>query len=149
MTSKSSSKPGSRAFAAFWNDYRLELGPTSVGAIIAAEEGSQDEPVSPFDPVGLVMTVPAWHFALMPITDIQTCEAKIENVWRSISVAEAKGVYVMSPKRCPSCHGAVVLSGSYAESGRRRFTHRKAHTGCPLDPKRYSGTPLRHPQALA
>jgi hypothetical protein len=85
----------------------------------------------------------------MPSPDPQTCEARIEGVWRLISATEAKGVYVMSPKRCPSCHGAVVLSGSYAESGRRRFTHRKAHTGCPLDPKRYIGTPSPHPQAIA
>lgn len=77
-----------------------------------------------------------------------TCEAKIEGIWRSIGLAEAKGIYAKAMKRCPSCHGAVVLSGSYAESGRRRFTHRKAHTGCPLDPKRYSGTPSLHPKAL-
>jgi hypothetical protein len=85
----------------------------------------------------------------MTMPDSQTCDAKIEGAWRSISAAEAKGVYAMTLKRCPSCHGAVVLSGSYAEQGRRKFAHRKAHTGCPLDPKRYSGTPSRHPQALA
>jgi len=78
----------------------------------------------------------------------QTCEAKIDGVWRSISIAEAKSVYVMALKRCPSCHGAVVLSGSYADNGTRQFSHRRVHTGCPWDPKRYSGTPSRHPQAL-
>jgi len=84
----------------------------------------------------------------MSTPDAQTCEAKIEGVWRSIGVAEAKSAYVMALKRCPSCHGAVVLSGSYAENGSRRFSHRRVHTGCPLDPKRYSGTPSPHPQVL-
>lgn len=89
-----------------------------------------------------------WHHAAMTRPDPQTCEAKIEGVWRSISVAEAKGIYAVAPKRCPSCHGAVVLSGSYAENGRRKFSHRRAHNGCRLDPKRYSGAPAVHPQAL-
>ncbi|TXM97287.1 hypothetical protein FV242_31960 [Methylobacterium sp. WL64] len=84
----------------------------------------------------------------MTTSDPGTCEAKIGGIWRSISLAEAKGVYAMAQKRCPSCHGAVVLSGSYAESGRRRLAHRKAHTGCPLDLKRYTGQPSPHPQAL-
>ncbi len=83
---------------------------------------------------------------LSPVNPI--CEAKTGGVWHPISIAEAKGAYVMAPKRCPSCHGAVVLTGSYAEHGRRKFAHRKAHTGCPMDPKRYSGTPSPHPQAL-
>ncbi|MHC2106459.1 hypothetical protein [Methylobacterium sp. CM6246] len=85
----------------------------------------------------------------MTTPDPQICEAKIEGAWRSINVAEAKGVYVMSPKRCPSCHGAVVLSGSYAEGGRRKFTHRKGHNGCPLLPARFNGMLSPHPQALA
>jgi hypothetical protein len=85
----------------------------------------------------------------MTTLDAQTCEAKIDGAWRSISATEAKSVYVMAPKRCPSCHGAVVLSGSYSAIGSRRFSHRRVHTGCPQDPKRYSGTPSLHPQALA
>lgn len=84
----------------------------------------------------------------MATLDDQICEAKINGDWRSISIAEAKSAYVMAPKRCPYCHGVVVLSGSYAENGRRRFAHRRGHTGCPLDPKRYSGTPSPHPQAI-
>jgi hypothetical protein len=84
----------------------------------------------------------------MTLPALDTCEAKIGGAWRSISAAEAKSVYVMAPKRCPSCHGAVVLSGSYSGTGRRRFSHRRVHTGCPQDPKRYSGTPSPHPQAL-
>ena len=85
----------------------------------------------------------------MTTPDPDSCEAKINGIWRSISFAEIKGVYAMAQKRCPSCHGAVVLTGSYAESGRRRLAHRKAHTGCPLDPKRDIGTPSPHPQAIA
>ncbi|GAN50733.1 hypothetical protein ME121_4787 [Methylobacterium sp. ME121] len=84
----------------------------------------------------------------MAALDTQICEAKIEGVWRPISATEARGVYVMAPKRCPSCHGALVLYGSYAENGRRRLSHRRVHTGCPQDPNRYSGTPSLHPQAL-
>lgn len=84
----------------------------------------------------------------MATHDDQTCEAKVEGVWRLISAAEAKSAYVMAPKRCPSCHGALVVTGSYAENGRRKFAHRRGHTGCPQDPKRYSGTPSLHPQAI-
>jgi hypothetical protein len=79
---------------------------------------------------------------------LDTCEVKIDGTWRLISAAEAKRVYVMEPKRCPSCHGAVALFGTYSENGRRRFSHRRVHTGCPQDPERYSGTPSPHPQAL-
>ncbi|MCJ2021773.1 hypothetical protein MKK84_30915 [Methylobacterium sp. E-065] len=90
----------------------------------------------------------AWQIDGMPSPDPQTCEAKIEDVWRSISMAEAKGVYAMAPKRCPACHGAVMLSGSYAEGSRQKFTHRKGHDGCPLLPARFKGTASPHPQAL-
>lgn len=77
----------------------------------------------------------------------RTCEAKIAGVWRQISVAEAGSAPVMAPTRCPSCHGASVLSGSYAANGNRKFSHRRVHTGCPRDPKRYSGTPSPYPRA--
>ncbi|MGT2488589.1 hypothetical protein ACU4GA_27105 [Methylobacterium oryzae CBMB20] len=58
----------------------------------------------------LARAISPWHPAGMATLDDQTCEAKIEGVWRPISVAEAKSAYVMAPKRCPSCHGVVVLS---------------------------------------
>lgn len=93
--------------------------------------------------------VRAWQLRPMPASELQSCEAKIEGTWRPISAAEAAGIFAMAPKRCPSCHGAVVLTGSYAGLARRRFAHRKAHPGCPLDPKRFSGTPSPHPQAIA
>jgi hypothetical protein len=64
----------------------------------------------------LVSAAQAWHLASMATHDDQTCEAKIQAVWHSIGVTEAKGVHVVAPKRCPSCHGAVVLSGSYVEA---------------------------------
>jgi hypothetical protein len=79
---------------------------------------------------------------------LDTCEAKIDGTSRPISVTEAKSMYVMASKRCSSCHWAVVLSGSYSGTGSRRFSHRRVHTGCPQDPKRYSGLPAPHPQAL-
>ncbi len=79
--------------------------------------------------------------------DDRTCEAKIAGVWRQISVAEAGSALVMAPTRCPSCPSASVLSGSYAANGNRKFSHRRVHTGCPRDPKRYSGTPSPYPRA--
>ncbi|MCJ2051688.1 hypothetical protein [Methylobacterium sp. J-070] len=85
----------------------------------------------------------------MPAPDLQTCEAKIDGDWRPISLADAKGVYAMAPKRCPDCHGPVMLGGMLTAGGRRFLMHRIAHTGCPRDPKRYAGTPSPHPQALA
>ena len=84
----------------------------------------------------------------MPKRVYQTCEVKIDGVWRSASLAEAKGVYGMAPKRCPYCHGAVMLYGMHTVGVRQSFAHRAAHTGCPRDPKRYSGTPSLHPKAL-
>ncbi|WP_267422723.1 hypothetical protein [Methylobacterium sp. GC_Met_2] len=78
----------------------------------------------------------------------QTCEAKVDGTWRSISLEEAKGVYAMAPKRCPACHGAVMLTGTLTAGAPRNLVHRVAHTGCPRDPKRYSGTSSLHPRAL-
>lgn len=44
--------------------------------------------------------------------------------------------------------GAVSVHGGYG--GQVPATvHRKGHTGCRRMPQRYSGTPSRHPQALA
>lgn len=81
--------------------------------------------------------------------DPQTCEAKIDGVWRTISLVEAKGVYAMLPKRCPACHGSVSINGVYSGPvGGLTMTHRKAHGGCPLLPNHFTGTAVLHPKAL-
>lgn len=86
----------------------------------------------------------------MTISDPQTCEVKIEGEWRHVSLAEAVSRYAVAVKRCPACHGRVSINGAYSGPAlRRTMTHRKAHGGCPQDPKRYCGTPSQHPQALS
>lgn len=85
----------------------------------------------------------------MGAPDPQTCEAKIKGAWRLISLAKAKGVYAMAPKRCPACLGSVMINGGYSSNARRTtMIHRKAHTGCPLMPEHFTGMPSLHPQAM-
>lgn len=85
----------------------------------------------------------------MPSPDTQTCEVKIEGAWLAVSLDEAAAHYTMAVKRCPACHGRVAISGTYSGPNvQRRVYHRKAHSGCPLKPEAYSGTPSPHPQAL-
>ncbi|MCJ2099294.1 hypothetical protein [Methylobacterium sp. E-046] len=80
----------------------------------------------------------------------QTCEAKIEGMWRPVSLDEAVDRYPLAVKRCPACHGRVSINGSYSGRGfGKSMTHRKAHSGCPLKSETYSGMPSPHPQALA
>ena len=79
----------------------------------------------------------------------QTCEVKIGSTWRSVSLDEAATEHVMAVKRCPACHGRILLLGAYSGANvRRTLSHRKARSGCPLKPDAYSGTPSMHPQAL-
>ena len=79
----------------------------------------------------------------------QTCEVRIGSTWRAVSLTEAAIDYVVAVKRCPSCHGRVMILGAYSgPTVRRTMSHRKSHTGCPLTPDTYSGTPTLHPQAL-
>ena len=75
------------------------------------------------------------------------CEAKVDGCWRPISLPEALGTYRLATKRCLACHGTVNVHGGYGER-KARTIHRKAHTGCPLMPQHYSGTPSPHPLAL-
>ena len=80
----------------------------------------------------------------------QTCEAKIDGEWHLVSLADAVSRYAIAIKRCPACHGRVSINGAYCGPGfSKTMTHRKAHSGCPLKPDTYSGTPSPHPQALA
>ncbi len=77
------------------------------------------------------------------------CEVKADGVWKAATLAEAHSTYRMVPRRCPACHGAVVVYGAYASDRRLTLGHRKGHSGCPRTPKLYSGTPSPHPDALA
>lgn len=44
----------------------------------------------------------------------------------------------------------VMINGAYSGPGvRRGLSHRKSHSGCPLKPETYCGTPSQHPQALS
>ena len=81
--------------------------------------------------------------------DLRTCEVKVDGAWRPATLTEARGVYRVAPKRCPACHGQVMIAGSYTASGHLILEHRRTHTGCPLSSKGYSGTPSPHPQALS
>ena len=83
--------------------------------------------------------------ALVP----QTCEVEIEGKWRQVSLTDAVGRYAIAVKRCPACHGRVSINGVYCGPGfNKTMMHRKAHSGCPLKPDTYCGTPSLHPQAL-
>jgi hypothetical protein len=86
----------------------------------------------------------------MTTPDPQTCEVKIGGAWRAVTLAEAAVDHVMAVKRCPACHGRVMILGGYSgRSVRRSMSHRRSHSGCPLKPETYSGTLSPHPQALA
>ena len=82
--------------------------------------------------------------------DHQMCDAKVGDAWQRVSLADAGGIYRTALKRCPACHGPVMINGGYSSStARRQIVHRKSHSGCPLKPSTYTGTPSPHPQALA
>ncbi|MEE7450026.1 hypothetical protein MRF4_20665 [Methylobacterium radiotolerans] len=85
----------------------------------------------------------------MLTTSQQTCEVMVDGAWHPITLAEARGLYTMAQKRCPACHGQVIVAGTYVGAGYLKLQHRRSHTGCPLKPETYTGTPSMHPQALA
>ena len=79
----------------------------------------------------------------------RTCEVKVDGAWHPTTLMQARGLYTMAQKRCPACHGQVVIAGTYIGKGSLNLQHRRAHAGCPLRPETYTGTPSPHPQALA
>jgi hypothetical protein len=85
----------------------------------------------------------------MKIEGAGTCEVKVGGEWRLASFIEAQGTYGFAPKRCPACHGAVYVLGSYGVRQQLRLTHRRMHPGCPLTPKTFSGTSSPHPDGLS
>jgi hypothetical protein len=89
------------------------------------------------------------HGTGMLTTSQQTCEVKVDGAWQPTTLAEARSLYTMALKRCPACHGQIIIAGSYIGAGSLKLQHRRTHTGCPLKPETYTGTPLPHPQAVA
>ncbi|GLS68201.1 hypothetical protein GCM10007890_02130 [Methylobacterium tardum] len=82
-----------------------------------------------------------------PRLDPQTFKVKIAGSWQVLCLNEAMGAHNTAPKRCPECHGPILIA-SFGKALRRRLTDRKAHTGCPRIPSRYSGMPSRHPMPV-
>jgi hypothetical protein len=62
----------------------------------------------------------AWHHAGMTMPDPQTCEVKIAGAWRAVTLGEAAVDHVMAVKRCPACHGRMIINGAYSGPGLRR-----------------------------
>lgn len=86
----------------------------------------------------------------MSMTEPRSCEVKIQGAWRAISLDEAAADHASAIKRCPACHGRVVVTAAYSGPNvRRSLSHRKAHNGCPLIARLYSGFAAPHPQPLA
>lgn len=81
--------------------------------------------------------------------DSPPCEVKIDGAWVCVPANEAHHAHRDRPKRCPSCHGPVITVGSYTGEPRIKLQHRKLHTGCPLLPRSFDGTPSPHSEALA
>ncbi|MDP4026684.1 hypothetical protein Q8W71_29180 [Methylobacterium sp. NEAU 140] len=78
-----------------------------------------------------------------------TCEVKVGGAWQGVTLKEAHAKHGGTDKRCPSCHGRVIVSGSYSGPFKLILSHRKNHRGCPLTPKSFRGEAWPHPEALA
>ncbi|ACB28302.1 hypothetical protein Mrad2831_6381 (plasmid) [Methylobacterium radiotolerans JCM 2831] len=106
-------------------------------------------PIGPRLPARLQIPVATSQGTSMPTTNEQTCEVRVEGAWCLASLTEVRRLYTMAQKRCPACHGQIMIAGSYIGSGRQKLRHRRSHTGCPLKSDTYIGTSSPHPQALA
>ena len=51
-------------------------------------------------------------------------------------------------KRCPACHGRVLIMGTYGSLRRLAMAHRRGHDGCPLRPLHFQGVATRHPEPI-
>lgn len=78
-----------------------------------------------------------------------TCEVRTGDGWLAVDLREARGRYTTAPKRCPACHGAVVVAGTYTFGMKLSMSHRRSHDGCPHNLRGFSGEASAHPQALA
>lgn len=78
----------------------------------------------------------------------QTCEVKLEGAWRAVGLKDARLLPRDTLKRCPICHGRVVVMGVYNGNQHLTLSHRRSHDGCPLNPRHYAGVTTRHPEAV-
>ena len=85
----------------------------------------------------------------MATSSVPTCEVLTDSGWLAVGLREARGRYAMSTKRCPACHGAVNIAGSYVAITRLSMAHRRSHRGCRMNIGGFSGEASPHPQALA
>lgn len=129
-----------------------------VGGLAAADLQSEWQPCdlsAGFDAMRhsaqyLDAHTPKWHEDRMkPQSHPQTCEIKSDDTWREVSLREAIKSYQLVPKRCPECHGLLVLYGGHIAGTRPYLTHHRSHTGCSLKPNSYSGTQSLHPKAIS
>ncbi|WP_457105194.1 hypothetical protein [Methylobacterium sp. P5_C11] len=77
-------------------------------------------------------------------TSIQSCEVNVDGVWNALGLKEAQLLHRNAIKRCPICHGRISLLGSYGLERHLSLSPRRAHPGCPLNPKHFSGVSTRH-----
>ena len=84
----------------------------------------------------------------MNASDRYVCEAKVDGLWRPVTLAEALSAYRDAPRRCPACHGPVAVTGRYSSTRRATIVHRREYSGCPLKPKLFAGVATLHPDAL-
>lgn len=78
----------------------------------------------------------------------QTCEVKVDGVWRAVSINEAQLRHRDDLKRCPACHGRVMILGTYGSLRRLALAHRRGHDGCPLRPQHFQGVATWHPEPV-
>jgi hypothetical protein len=79
---------------------------------------------------------------------IQSCEVKIDGEWRLIGIEEALKHHQFDIKRCPNCHGRLIVHNSYSPVARPHISHHRKHAGCPSRPETFSGSPSPHPDAI-
>lgn len=75
------------------------------------------------------------------------CELWANKMWVEISIDDALASYSGRKLRCRECNGAV-RAHKEGDGNPAHFEHLEAHQGCSKS-FRYSGTPSRHPRALA
>ena len=79
----------------------------------------------------------------------RTCDVHVDGAGRTLSLEEAHTRDRMNPKRCPACHGPVVINGACTLAGRHSLSHRVKRDGRPHSAYALSGVTSPHPQALA
>ena len=74
-----------------------------------------------------------------PITKNQTREVKADGVWRTVSLARARTLYTLIPKRYLTCHCQIIITGNFTHTGGYKLQHRHSRSGCPLTPAAFTG----------